>query len=188
MLVLSGYGIKVIVEGGHLIAEDGLGSARRHGRFSRVAAGFKRLVLLGHSGIVSLEALSWLNRIGVAIVQIDYDGNVIVSAGPAGLDDARLRRAQAMAIVNDSGLEIAKILIRRKLADQAELLYTEFPNSNEGVLTIRFLRQRIDDASSIEKLRELEARAAGIYWGAWRSLPVRFFQKDAGRVPATGWN
>ena len=140
-------------------------------------------MILGHSGIVRLEALLWLNGIGASIVQIDSDGSVIIADGPPGLDDARLRRAQALAIVNGSGLEIAKNLIRRKLADQAELLYSEFPNSTEDVLTIRFLRQRIDQAPSIQRLRELEAQAASIYWGGWRELPVRFLQKDAGRVP-----
>ena len=63
LLILSGYGIKVAVESGHLVVEDGVGSARRRGRFSRATAGLKRLVIVGHSGIVSLEALRWLHDI-----------------------------------------------------------------------------------------------------------------------------
>lgn len=183
LLVLSGYGIRAIVEGGHLSIEDGIGANRRRGRFSRATAGFNRLVIIGHSGIVSLEALRWLNDIGASIVQIDCDGNVIVATGPSGLDDARLRRAQALAIVNGVGLEIARNLIRQKLAGQADVLYADFPDSEEAVTTIRLIRRNVEEVGSIEQLRELEARAASIYWNAWRNLPIRFTKSDSRRIP-----
>ena len=105
LLILSGYGIKVAVESGHLVVEDGVGSARRRGRFSRATAGLKRLVILGHSGIVSLEALRWLHDIGASFIQIDADGQLINCAGPAGLNDARLRRAQALAAETGNGTD-----------------------------------------------------------------------------------
>ena len=122
LLILSGYGIKVLVEGGHLVVEDGVGSMRRRGRFARAGAGLKRVVVLGHSGIVSLEALRWLSDIGAAFVNIDSDGNLTAAIAPSGLDDARLRRAQAMALVNGVGLEIARELIKLKLVGQLQIV------------------------------------------------------------------
>lgn len=56
ILSLAGYGIRVTVERGHLLVEDGVGNERRYGRFSRATAGFKRLVIVGHSGIISFDA------------------------------------------------------------------------------------------------------------------------------------
>jgi hypothetical protein len=95
VLVLSGYGLRVAVERGLLAISDGIGRDRREGRLARATCGLKRLVVLGHSGTVSLEALRWLYDVGAAFVQIDADGEVLVAAAPPGLDDARLRRAQA---------------------------------------------------------------------------------------------
>lgn len=35
-LILTGYGIKVFVQRGHLVFEDGIGRARQSGRLARV--------------------------------------------------------------------------------------------------------------------------------------------------------
>ena len=113
VLTLSGYGVRVWVERGHLCIEDGIGDERRRERFARVPRAIKRLVILGHSGIISLEALRWLHDTEAAFVQIDNDGELIIAAGPSGLDDARLRRAQALASSNEVGLEIGRELLRK---------------------------------------------------------------------------
>src|SRR4051794_41020583 len=74
ILVLSGYGLRVAVERGQLVVADGIGSDRRHGRLSRATCGLKRLVVLGHAGTISFEALRWLHDLGTAFVQVDADG------------------------------------------------------------------------------------------------------------------
>lgn len=48
VIVLSGYGISITVERGHLSVEDGVGNERRTARFSRANSGIKRVVVLGH--------------------------------------------------------------------------------------------------------------------------------------------
>lgn len=63
MLILEGYGVRVYVERRHLVAEDGICEDWRWGAFSK--AGFRarkirRVVLLGYSGCITLEALRWL--------------------------------------------------------------------------------------------------------------------------------
>lgn len=57
VVTLSGYGITVRVDKGHLILEDGVGSDRRKSRLPRVDHGLKRLVVIGSDGMVSLAAL-----------------------------------------------------------------------------------------------------------------------------------
>ena len=195
LLILTGYGIRVVVEGGHLIVEDGVGSARRRGRCSRATAGLKRLVILGHSGIVSLEALRWLHDIGASFIQIDADGQLINCAGPAGLNDARLRRAQALAAETGNGTDsgtgtrpgtgigfgIARDLIRQKLIGQLGVL--ERLRDKAAIQIVSSAIERIAAVESIDRLRSLEGEAAIAYWGAWRELDVVFVERDRDRVP-----
>jgi CRISPR-associated endonuclease Cas1 len=195
ILVLSGYGIRIFVERGHLTIEDGIADERRRGRFPRPNPGFKRVVVIGHTGIVTLEALRWLHDVGVPFIQIDADGQVINCAGPAGLNDSRLRRAQALAsdpgfgngTGNDSGTRtgtgfgIARDLIKQKLAGQLRVL--EGFRDKPAIQTLRSAIERIQAVESIDKLRYLEGEAAIAYWGAWRDIDVVFVERDRDRVP-----
>lgn len=111
VLVLSGYGLRLTVKRRHLLVADGICDERRSARFARATAGLKRLVILGHSGFITLEALRWLRDLGVTFLQIDVNGEVVVATGPGGLDDARLRRAQALAPGNGVGMKVARELV-----------------------------------------------------------------------------
>src|SRR5215469_30438 len=177
ILTLSGYGIRIVVEGGHVVIEDGVGNMRTGVSLACI----RRVVVLGHSGIVSLEALRWLGDIGAVFVNIDCDGNLIAAIAPSGLNDARLRRAQAMASVNGVGLEIARDLIKRKLAGQLQIV--ERLRDRAASTAIRSVIEQIGKPRSIDQLRMLESQAAVDYWGAWRDLDVVFVQRDFDRVP-----
>ena len=72
--VASGYGLKLYGNRGHLVVHDGIGCQRRTARFNRATSQLRRLVVLGHTGYVTLDALRWLRDIGAAFVQIDRDG------------------------------------------------------------------------------------------------------------------
>ena len=50
---------------------------RREGLLSRATAKLKRVVVLGHTGLITLEALRWIHDVGAAFVHIDADGTVI---------------------------------------------------------------------------------------------------------------
>jgi CRISPR-associated endonuclease Cas1 len=197
ILVLRGYGVKLFVQRGHLVFEDGIGRTRRSGRLARVGHGLKRLIIIGHSGLVSLEALRWLHDVGAAFVQIDADGQLITCAGPDGLDDARLRRAQALAsdfgtgigirtgTVSGSGpgvgFGIARDLIKRKLLGQLQNLNKL--RDKAAVEKVNSAIERIPTAENIDALRFIEGEAAIAYWGAWRDIDVVFVERDRNRVP-----
>src|SRR5690242_19215006 len=95
VVVLSGYGIRVHVDGGHLILEDGVGSDRRKGRFPRVHHGLRRVIVVGSDGMLSLAAIRWLSDQNVAFAMLERDGSVLLTTGPVAASDTRLRRAQA---------------------------------------------------------------------------------------------
>ena len=165
VVLLTGYGIRVCVERGYLQVEDGVADERRQGRFFRAERNLKRLVVLGHAGTISFDALRWLSDIGAAFIQIDSDARVIAATGPAVLRDARVRRAQAQALDNGRGLAFAKELVRAKLAGQRANL-DRFPTAVEARATVERALDRIDGTPNIERLRLVEADAGAAYWRA----------------------
>jgi len=115
VVTLFGYGIKVRVDRGHLLLDDGIGAERRHFRLPRVGHGLKRLVVIGSDGFASFDALRWLADQKASFVMLDRDGSVLATTGPVRPSDARLRRAQALAHSSGAALRITRELIRQKL-------------------------------------------------------------------------
>jgi CRISPR-associated endonuclease Cas1 len=186
VVVAGGYGLKVRVWRGRLLVDDGVGPNRRSRLFHRATSGLKRLVVLGHTGYVSLEAFRWLADIKAAYLQIDADGRVLATFGPAGTDRPGLRRAQAIATQGDRALVLSRWLVDAKLAAQDATLMIVSPlvPVDEGRQAIAEFQEALATAGSIEELRAAEAWAAGAYWQALAPLEVRFARRDADRVPA----
>ncbi len=182
LLVVSGYGVRINVDRGHLTVADGFPDERRTLRLSRGTARLKRLVLLGHSGTISLEAMRWLHDVGAALVQIDADGVLITVSAPAGQDDPRLRRAQAIAPFNGVGLALARELIRLKVERQWELL-DRLPVEATTLPELPMVLSDVERASTVPALRLTEAHAAKAYWAAWTPVSVRFAKIDLPRIP-----
>jgi CRISPR-associated protein Cas1 len=180
-LVVDGFGIALrVAKRGKLHVEDGIGRQRRSLTLDRAGSGLERLVLIGHAGFVSLASLAWLRGIGAAFVQIGRDGDVLTHSAPFGYDGHPIRRAQALAVTNGLDLAIARDLIAAKLDGQRRILARLAADLREHDK----LRAAIDTAESIERVRVIEATAAGLYFSAWREVRIRFRERDAARVPA----
>src|SRR6202142_3856791 len=82
VLTLSGYGIRVQVNAGHLLAHDGIADERRTIRLPRVGHGLRLLVVIGSDGFVSLAAFRWLADQNAAFLMVERDGKVLVATGP----------------------------------------------------------------------------------------------------------
>jgi CRISPR-associated endonuclease Cas1 len=183
VLVLSGYGIRVQVNAGHLLLDDGIADERRTIRLPRVNHGLKRLVMIGSDGFITLEALRWLADQGAAFVMLDRRGKVLAVTGPVSPSDAKLRRAQALALGNGMALKISKALIFQKLAGQ-ELLVRDMLHDSAVADAIAQFRAELSSAESIESVRLIESQAARTYWQTWSAVPIRWPRKDESRVPA----
>lgn len=182
VLVLSGYGLRVTVERGHLLVFDGVCEDRRQMRLSRATCNLKRLVVLGHTGFITLEALRWLRDIGSALSVIDANGQVIVTSGPTGHHGAQLLRSQALAAANRTGLEIVRDLLREKLRGQATVLHS-LDGAKSAIEKITHGVDTLEDGKTLDQLRAVEAEAGAAYWKAWESLPIHFGHRDRERVP-----
>ena len=182
VVALSGYGIRVRVDRGHLILEDGIGDERRAARFSRVGHGLERLVIVGADGAVSLAALRWLADQKAAFVMLERDGSVLAITGPVRSSDPRLRRAQACADSSGAGLLITRELINRKIEGQ-ERLVRECLRDSRAANAIAGFRAQLDTAKTVQEIRGFEALAAQAYWDAWHDLAVSFPKADLRRTP-----
>jgi len=181
-VTLSGYGITVRVDRGHLLFEDGIGPERRRSRCPRVGHGLRRLVVIGSDGMVSLAALRWLADQDAAFVMLERDGSVLATTGPVRSSDARLRRAQALANQSGAALCIARELISRKLVGQEQVVRDKLLDSTTAQMIAQF-RAEVDRAETMDAIRMLEAQGAAAYWSVWRGLPISFPRNDLRRVP-----
>lgn len=180
--VVDGYGLRVVVERGRLVISDGIGPHRRKSQFARAMVGMRRLVVLGHTGFITLDALRWLGDVGVGLIHLDPDGRVLVSSAIFGLDDPRLRRAQALAWNTPTGLGIARDLLRLKLNGQARVA-GDLPGGAAALATIEELRPKLDLVDSPDGLMMVEAAAAAAYWEAWSDIGIRWVRADESVVP-----
>ena len=174
--VVDGYGVQVRVRNRCLIVSDGIGRFRRERVFTKPFTDISRLVILGHEGLISLEALRWINDAGISFVQIDRDGELLSCSASYGLNDARLRRALALARDNLAGFEIARFVLGEKLAGQAKVLERpEFAANVFGELSN--IVEIVENAANAKTFKELllaESAGASTYWGAWRDVEVKF--------------
>lgn len=181
--VVDGYGARVAVERGHLELADGLAEHRRVRRFTKIDTPRRLVVAAGSEGIVSFDALRWCTKVAVPVVVLGSDGAAL-AAGPPGRDDARLLRAQALALYGPAGVEITKYLIGTKLRGQARVLASRL-GEHDATSTLMELIADVEGSGSIEQVRQLEAVGANVYWAAWeRAIEVVFATKDVPRVPA----
>jgi CRISPR/Cas system-associated endonuclease Cas1 len=171
VLTLYGYGIRIRMQSGHLEIEDGIGPERRRLRLPRVGHKLKRLVCISEDGFVTLSALKWLTEIGASFVLLDRLGKVRIVTGPSSPSEARLRRAQALALGDGTALRIARELISAKLLGQEKVLFEQLKTSAAAKI-IAQLRNRLTTTENIDAVRGIESRAAATYWNSWREIPI----------------
>jgi CRISPR-associated endonuclease Cas1 len=182
VVMLYGYGIQIRVDRGHLILEDGIGGDRRSTRLPRVGHGLRRLVVIGSDGYVSLAALRWLAGQDAAFVLLERDGTVLATTGPVRSSDARLRRAQALAIQSGAALRIVRELIDKKIGGQAQVARDKL-HDFALAKAIEEHRKPVGTAATIHELHMLESSAAVAYWSGWQTISVKFPTTDLPRVP-----
>jgi CRISPR-associated protein Cas1 len=184
-LIVDGYGVTVRVSRGELELVDGIGATRRARRLSRAeaAAGRLRRVLVLGDGMVTTDALAWCHALGVALVVAGRFGEPLAVSAPELYGHGGLRRAQALAQFTETGLEVTRLLLDRRLADQARISRSLLKRTDRAD-GIDDLRRQLPDVAGSTEAMITEMRAAEHYWSAWTDeLRLRFIAKDRRRVP-----
>jgi CRISPR-associated endonuclease Cas1 len=183
VLTIHGFGVRLRMQSGHLEIDFGVGPERLNFRLPRVGHGLKRLVCISEDGVITLAALRWLSDIGVPFVMLDRLGKVRFVTGPTSPSDARLRRAQAIAVYTGVHVTIARELISQKLAGQ-ERVARDIIRNKTAADEIADYRLSLAETESLDAIRLCESRGAAAYWAAWQELAVLFPTKDLPRIPA----
>jgi len=183
--VADGYGASLRVFAGELRVDDGLGTDRRHRSYAPVGSGLRRVVVVGHASITT-DALAWCQQRSVNVAVLGRDLDVLVCSAP-GRDDARVRRAQATAPNDLSGVRVARILLGAKLAGHEQIARGVLADP-ETADTIHAFADALDGSDDLDEMRSLEAVAAEVYWAAWAASPatrLRFVPREVskGRIP-----
>lgn len=178
VLVLEGYGVRLAKERGHLVVEGGVANTRWRERFSRLDRDLKRVVVIGHSGTITLDAIDWLQGVGVPLLHLDHDGRIYFLSSPAARTVAQLRRAQARAGDRDLGVAISRDLVAAKIAGQRALL-PQLPDGEEADPQLTAILDRAQHATTLPAVKDCEARAARAYWRAWKRVPIQLTRRAA---------
>jgi CRISPR-associated endonuclease Cas1 len=184
VILAAGYGVKLYIERGHLIVSDGVGRHRETRRYHRATSKLKRVVVIGHDGYITLEAMRWIRDVGAAFVQVDGDGNLIALSADARHHESKLRRAQVLASEHDVGRQATVALPQAKLGRQAEVaerlahlkptVRVKDTRAISVADAIREVAARMHVGLSFGELRELESAAGRNYWQTWARVPVRY--------------
>ena len=182
VVVADGFDVKVLVRNGALTICDGVAEHRRERAFPKVTAP-ERLVVTG-DGFLTTEALEWCRAQATAVIVVAR-GDVLLGASPPGRNDARIRRAQALAAGSPTGLAAVQHLLMAKVSGQAKVLQDVF-GAEETATTLADLAAGIGVAEDVDGARQLEAVAAAAYFATWAghsATAVGFVAHDRRRVP-----
>jgi len=182
VVVVDGYGLRLTVQRRHLLLADGIGPHRRERLLPRAQRQVRRIVVLGHTGTLTLDAIRWCADVGIALVQIDTDGRVLMVGHNPARTDSRLLRAQAAAAGSQVGVAVAQQLLGIKLAGHAALLDAELASPQLSAAA-RELADALQQATGLARCRDLEAQAANVYFSAWTDVGCRFTHRDQARMP-----
>ncbi len=182
--LLTGYGVSLTVDHGALVLRDGIANQRRQTRLHRGQRALKRIVVLSATGNLTLAALRWCADVGTAVTCIDpTTEDVLLVCAPRAHDDARIRRAQALAGDTPLGLNLAKELIIAKVRGQQANLFQVLDNPDVAHGLDRILQQ-LTEAETLDAIGHLEAIAAQAYFAAWTGVHVTFPTRDRQHLPA----
>ena len=191
-LILSGHGMHLRINHGSLEVRNGFTHYPQKSEIFRLFPGDRdmpsRIIMLGGSGSISLDVLSWLANQMVPLIQLDYRGNVIAAIGHTGIGhDPALVDLQISALQSDArSIEIAAWLIGKKLQATLQTMSGCLPASELRETAISVITEGMNRLGrpwdlTKESLMGIEGKSARLYFDAWRALPISW--KGTARRP-----
>jgi CRISPR-associated protein Cas1 len=190
-LILTGHGVRLRVDHGSLLVQDGFTHYPQRQETWRFFPGEwrlpSRIVVVDADGGLTFDALTWLSRHEVPLIQINWRGEVTNVVGAAKATDPMLLKWQHSAHKNSDALQIAKELIRHKIANSVKTLQS-IQKSAATDIAINKLRRELHllkrkPPSLISTLMGLEGRVGYAYLNALRTHPVRWKGLERSPIP-----
>lgn len=199
IVIITGQGVSLRVRRHQLEITDGfpLEAPQETRRITRAVERVQRILLLARSGSVTLDALDWAAENSAPIVACDQGGHLrwVLVPSEGGQWKTNLRRAQAAALREPAGLELARFLIGAKLRGQAEVMrnvLARMGTRTDAVIrnateTLDRLRGESERVPSIGRLRFIESQGAEMYWSTWAGLCPQFVPLSYARTVPDPW-
>jgi CRISPR-associated endonuclease Cas1 len=189
-LVLGGHGVRLRIDRGSLLVQNGFTHYPQKREEWRFFPGHpdlpSRIVVVDADGSVTFDVLAWLSTQRIPLIQIDWQGEVIVVCGANGyIADPKIVQAQKAVQGNEARrLAVCRQLVTGKIISTLQTLETAIPGSiaRDAALketTSSLTELRRTPPSDLHGLRGVEGRVAYSYFRAWRPIPLRW----SGRKP-----
>ena len=181
-LVLHGYGIRISVKRGVLVIRGIFEEEPEEIRLYPGGAELpSRIILHNSKASLSTDAMAWLVKQGMTLVNVDYKGEALSLVGGMGEGAREHALAQLRASQDpQSRIKIARLLISEKTREQYRTL-AETLGIREPYLK-RTLKE-IERATDTEELLQIEARAASAYFRHFRRVKIRWAKTKRFPVP-----
>lgn len=178
VLALEGPSARLYVEDNQLHAEDRpYGNEVRIRRVSRGTCKVDRILVLSRNGSISLAAVRWTQKLGIALALVGSESSgIVMQTTLSPRQDTKLRRAQALAQDTELGLQVSRYLLSEKCRGQRGNLV----RLGYGTSLVDSLCKQIGQAESLNGCLGIEGELAAIYWDCWRELPIRL---ENGKAP-----
>src|SRR5580692_1647856 len=182
VLVLEGYDTRLYVERGHLVTRDGFANEGkiRETRFPRGRCAVERIVVRAPGGTVSMAAMDWCARMGIAVSFVASDSTLLNCMVPDAAHDGPVKRAQAVSAVTDDALRLARYLLTKKMDSQIQAIDRDFPSFSIGNVSARSTataqvhacKASLAETQTLVDFLALEGRAAQVYWDLLVETPL----------------
>ena len=158
-LLLSGFGINIDVNKAHLTIrqKDNVIEFEPH----RIP--YDSIIIDGHYGSISFEAMRWLSKHDVSIALLNWNGNLLSVTQPQETLNAELKIKQYESYLNsESRLYVAGHIVKQKVKSSVSLLKELSRFYDIDLTTINKEIQRVD-YDNINSLMMYEGRIASAY-------------------------
>jgi CRISPR-associated endonuclease Cas1 len=148
-----------------------------------------RIVILDANGSLTFDALSWLSRQNISLVQINWRGEVTSMIAPTStVTDLALRRSQLAAQSNRGIIRLGRWIIQTKIANSLDTLRDALPDSESSKLAIKRISKSLRDMKrhpprTLSRLLALEGMVGWFYFNAWRSCSLRWKGTEKAPIP-----
>jgi CRISPR-associated protein Cas1 len=194
VLTIEGYDARLYVERGHLVTRDGFANEGkiREVHFPRGRCSIERIVIRAPGGSISMEAIDWCARMGIAISFVASDSTLLNCLIPDAPHDGPVKRAQAVSAVTDDAVNLARYLLAKKMDSQVHAIERDFPRFCIGSVTARSTataqlhacKASLAESTTLIDFLALEGRAAQVYWDLLVETPLPWRPWALKRIPA----
>lgn len=194
-LILCGHGIRIRVDRDTLLIRSGFTHYPQKPEEIRFFPGDPnlpdRIIILDGNGGVSFDALNWMSDQKIALIQLNWRGQVVFSGNSGSAANPRLVVWQSEIRNSEKGLQLTRKLIAAKFDACSETLLAIFGQSDSvksAVAQISFWKKKVlnsRESNSPGRILGFEGMAASIYYRTWHELPLRWAGLWKKPVPAT---